>query len=279
MTITELVVTSAMIGLTLAAVGELVAANTFASTKLTNKIDGQVGTGRAIRRISEDVRHARVIGNVYSTSNRHLVPDSSSDIDPFNVAPSGGWPGAPWPSTPYVLGPRTLIIQQPILYEDETNQDNPVNGFPLRLQQDSMSAGVPKYTTESVYLVVYQVVPDPEVSNQYLLQVARFTGSPNITGLKFKDPINPPQTILKGIVGPNDDSSPGGPAVFQYLNSANGSTVIKSPIAAEALGLVGVSINIEAQVPAANQGANLEVSAVHAEAFIRASKNLKVTND
>jgi type II secretory pathway pseudopilin PulG len=105
MTIVELLVSILLMGTTFAVIGELVVLNTFASTRLTNAVDGEVGCSRAIRRISEDVRSARIIGNVYAAyAVQNQFPDmNAGSIDPYNsVPPLGGWPStAFWPSIPY----------------------------------------------------------------------------------------------------------------------------------------------------------------------------------
>jgi hypothetical protein len=276
LTITELVVSAILIGYTLAVIGELVSLNTYASTKLTNKVDGQVGCSRAIRRIGEDVRMGRMIGNIYSISNHGTFPDISNPNDPSNLAPIGGWPSSPWPAQPYQLGPQTLIIQQPAVFQDPINSQNPLNGFPLRLSKDSIASGVPSYPMEYVDTVVYQIVPDSSNLGQFILQVARFSGSPTIAGSTLRPPLNAPQTVLTGIVGPMDPSNTNAPAVFQYLNSSTGSTVITSPTTAQA---VGVSVNIEARVPSTTTGANLEITAGHIEFYLRTSRNLRLTNE
>ncbi len=277
LTLTELVVSALLIGFTLAAVGELASLNTYASTKLMHKVDGQVGCSRAVRRICEDIRQARILGNIYGITNQNYYPDTANGADPSNTPPSGGWPASPWPQPPYQLGPQTLIIQQPVLFQDPNNAQNPMNGFPLVLPQSSIASNVPPYAMEYVDTLVYQLVPDSATTGQYVLQVARFSGNPTISGTTLRPSLNPPQTVLTGIVGPIDPANPNGPAIFQYLNTANGSTApTKIPTGGSSL---GVSINIEAQVPSTNQGANLELTSAHAEAFMRASRNLRLTND
>jgi hypothetical protein len=272
-------VSAILIGFSLAAIGELASLNTYASTKLMHKVDGQIGCSRTIRRICEDVRQARMLGNIYGISNQNSYPDIGNSADPSNTPPIGGWPASPWPQPPYQLGPRTLIIQQPVLFQDPNNPQNPLNGFPLTLPQGSIASGtpgVPPYSMEYVDTLVYQLIPDSSTAGQYILQVARFSGNPAISGTTLRTPLNPPQTVLTGIVGPMDPADPNGPSIFQYLNTSIGNSVIKNPSGGSSL---GVSVNIEAQVPSTNQGVNLEITSAHAESYIRASRNLRLTND
>jgi hypothetical protein len=278
----ELVVSTILIGFCLAAIGELVALNTFASTKLTNKIDGQLGCSRAIRRLCDDVRQARAIGNIYSKASSNTFPDVSPDsVDPNIVPPAAGYPAPPWSSIPYVLNARTLIIQQPVLYQDISNNSNPLNGFPVRMEPGSVSTTpqVPSTALEYVDTVVYHLVadPDPELNGQYVLQMARFSGFPLVDGCKLRPAINPPQTVLKGIVGPLDAS--GLPCVFQYLRSAQESSPISTPDASQIGLLAGVSINFEVKVPNTKLGTNPEIATAHAEAFPRSGRFMRLTND
>lgn len=280
LTLTELVVSSVLMGFTLAAIGELVVLNTFASTKLTNKVDGQLGCSRAVRRITEDVRHSKLIGNNFSTVQKNVFPDTSSGIDIFSsTVPAGGWPQTPWNPPPYVLGPRTLILQQPVLFDDGTDF-NPLNGFPLKTVNNSVSTGVPAQTIECLDTVIYQILPDPDHTDMFVLQLIRIPGKSSVSGAKLKPVINPPQTLLTGIVGPIDPNATGaGPCVFEYLRSPADTTAVKVPTTADVSSLRGVSINIEAQVPNSKEGRNLEITASHAEAFIRSSKYLKLVSD
>lgn len=282
MSLTELVVASVLVGYALAVVGELVVLNTFASTKLTNKADGQVGCSRAMRRIAEDVRQARIIGNIYSVNGvNNYASGTDAGVDPSVIPPSGGFPLPPWPSIPYKLGPQTLIIQQPVLYSDSSNSANPRNGFPIRLLQGSISSipVVPVVAMECVDTLVYQLLPDPDVPGQFMLQVARFPGLQTVPGNRVKPALNPPQTVVKGIVGPMDPANPGVPNVFQYLTSAQEVNPINVPTASQAATITGVSVKLEVKIPNSTTGANPEIAAEHVEAYLKNSRHLRLTND
>lgn len=278
-----MVVATVLIGFSLAVIGELVVLNTLASTKLTNKIDGQVGCSRALRRICEDIRQSRLIGNLYAT-NKNSYPDNASiSTDPAaTVPPVGGFP-AEWPVGPYLLSPQTLIIQQPVLFEDPNNTQNPLNGFPVKLNKGDIQSDPPVPVTDMEYLdtVVYYLVPDPsdDAQGQYILQIARFSGFPLVEGSKLRPRLNPPQTVLKGIVGPIDPLVPGPPAVFQYLRSAKELTPLSKPNEVQTPLLHGVSINFEVKSPNKNTGANQEIASGHAEAYIKNSRFMRLSND
>lgn len=282
MSIIELVVASVLVGFALSVVGELVVLNTFASTKLTNKTDGQIGCSRAIRRIAEDIRQARVIGNIYATNgSNNYASGTDPGVDPSLIAPTGGFPAAPWPPVPYKLGPQTLIVQQPVLYSDSSNPANPLNGFPIRLLQGSISTSpaVPAVAMECVDTLIYQLLPDPDVAGQYILQVARFPGLQQVPGNRTKPALNPPQTVLKGVVGPIDPANPGPPAIFQYLTSPQETAPISTPTAQQASTITGVSVRLEVKIPNSINGANPEIAAEHAEAYLKNSRHLRITND
>jgi len=300
MTIVELLVSILLMGTTFAVIGELVVLNTFASTKLTNAVDGEVGCSRALRRICEDVRSARIIGNVYAAyAVQNQFPDmTAGSIDPYNsVLPSGGWPSAGlWPSIPYKLGPQTLILQLPAYYQNPSNSSDPKNGLPLLLPASSLGSGsAPISTMENVDTVVYQLVPDPVNTGTYQLQVARFqpalspsSGIPS----SARPSLNPPQTILVGIIGPiNPADGTNKPAIFQYLTNppmtANSPPVLLAPPApppplttppTPPTQILGVSVNVEVQTPASGVGANVQIAPAHAETYMRASRYLKQTN-
>lgn len=273
---------SVLVGFALSVVGELVVLNTFASTKLTNKTDGQIGCSRAMRRIAEDIRQARIIGNIYSTNGSNNYASGTDPGQDLSIRPpTGGFPASPWPAVPYKLGPQTLIIQQPVLYSDSSNSANPLNGFPVRLLPGSISTTptVPVVAMECVDTLIYQLLPDSDVAGQYILQVARFPGSQTVLGNKRKPALNPPQTVVKGIVGPMDPASPGPPAIFQYLTSPNETTPISTPTALQASTITGVSVKLEVKIPNSLNGANPEIAAEHVEAYLKNSRHLRIIND
>lgn len=265
-----------LMGLCMAAIGELIYLNSYASTKLTNTVDGQVGASRTLRRITGDIRGARIVGNLFASSAPNMIPDqSAASLDPYKtLAPSGGWPGFPWPTIPYQLSSRTLILQLPTYYKNPFGSD-PLNGFPL------MQTGVQGNLVECVDTLVYQLVESNTNPDTFDLQVACFPGNPapldgspiSSTGRPL---INPPMTILTGIVGPtNPIDGTNIPSIFQYLSAPNVATFPGNTLPAT---IVGVSINMEVQTPASGAGTNIRVVPVHVEAFLKSSSNLRMSN-
>src|SRR4030095_8414064 len=138
---------------------------------------------------------------------------------------------------PDELSPRTLIVQIPVF---------DANGFPTRV---AAGTGNPPVASEqdNVDTLVYQIIPDPDFApaadkpQEYLLQVAGFPGNPS--ALKISS--NPPQTILKGIIGPTDPVS-GQPKNFQYLNRYDSTgTPQDSWLGNDIANVTGVIMNIE----------------------------------
>jgi len=289
MTLTELLVSTVLMGTVLAVIGELVYMNTYASTKLTNSVDGQVGCSRATRRIAEDIRAAQIIGNIFAR-DQMTFPDVGNPNDPAaSSTPTAGWPGSPWTTIPYALGPQTLILQQPAYYLSLSDFQNPQNppqdpltGFPLILLAGSITGGVPSVDTLYVDTVVYQLVKSTVNTGTYELQVARFPGNPNSTNPTLRQPLNPPQTVLTGIIGPiNPTDGTGIPCVFQYL-TGNGTIPAGmqtiEPISYPTAPPLGVSINLEVQTPPNGVGANIRYVGTHVESYLKCSQHIKLTN-
>ena len=241
-TIMEMVVASVLMGLTLSVIGELVYLNTYSATKVTNQSDALSDARTALDHIASDVRAARAFGDFYATTNKYQFPGDTNPFFGAGQVPSGGWQAAPWPAPPYKLSTDCLIVQQPVLFEDPQNdptspsynaavQINPQNGFPCMIAADSLGGSSPPTDMEDLDTVIYQVVADPNRAGQYLLQVMRLPGQPP-TDFSTGSPgtplisstrslINPPQTVLRGIVGPldpahPDPADPATPNVFHY---------------------------------------------------------------
>ncbi|MBI4532776.1 MAG: hypothetical protein HY711_02420 [Candidatus Melainabacteria bacterium] len=89
--------------------------------------------------------------------------------------------------------------------------------------------------------VVYQVVRDPDKTGEFMLQVSGFPGNPSSLQLRA----NPPQNILKGIVGPMDRAT-GLPKVFQYLDKYDPSGTPQDTVAGNQISnFTGVVVNFE----------------------------------
>lgn len=298
MSITELLVSTLLMGVTFAAIGELVVLNTFSTTKITNKTSSLSDTTVVLQRISQDVRLARAFGDYYAASDsRNTFPDTTTDPLYKGYIPVAGWPWQSQPSVafPYTLGPRCLIIQQPVFFKDPVNDplsssylpgqpQNPKNGFPLMLKKDCIQEDVPSTDIEYLDTVVYQVVPDPTAEGLYQLQMARFSVSESYTELPGgRLSINPPQTVLKGLVGPRDPINPTAPpVVFRYFQSGVTPTLLPvndGVTASNTPSICGVAIYLEVRKPdTTSNSASPVTSGVHAEAFVRNNTRLTLTN-
>jgi type II secretory pathway pseudopilin PulG len=227
MTLIEMVVSVGIVGIAAAGISGLVMLNNISTHRLFNKVDNLNQARQVVERIGKDIRMARNVGDVYGTTvqlspgppavngtegtNQFPLPAPVGN-NPFysgGQTPASGWPIAPWPPRPYQLSPRTLLVQIPIF---------DANGFPTLVAAGTGNPPVAA-DVDNVDTLVYQIIPDPnfvaapDKPQEYLLQVAGFPGNPS--ALKIAS--NPPQTILKGIIGPIDPVS-GQPKIFQYLN-------------------------------------------------------------
>lgn len=89
---------------------------------------------------------------------------------------------------------NSLTIRQPVLYKD-ADPDSALNGFPIKGAQT---------------IVKYKVIPDPQSTDEFLLQVTK-------TVLPANDVST--TTILRGITGPLDTSNPTKVKIFRYIES------------------------------------------------------------
>lgn len=240
-TLTELLVATVLLGISVAAIGEITGVTALFSTRFTNKTNAIDTARNAVSRISSDIRSARAFGDCYAPYALTLVPPQMAEANKFpsngnpfytaSTPPSGsGWPALWDLAPPYNLNSRYLIIQIPVFYIDRRNEirspdyipgfpQNSLNGFPLMYKKDDPVTNSPPFPAnpgvmdvagrvENLDTIIYAVVPDPAKPGDYQLQLARFPGAsiqplPNgITDSFYIDAINPPQVIAKGIVGP-----------------------------------------------------------------------------
>jgi type II secretory pathway pseudopilin PulG len=249
MTLIEMLVSCAIVGLAAAGISGLMLLNNLSTHRLFNKVDNLNQARQVVERIGKDLRMARNVGDVYGANielnpgpppvlgtegtNRFPLPgpQGSNPLYSGGQTPPSGWPGAPWPGRPYVLSPQTLIVQVPIF--DAT-------GFPTKVAAGS---GNPPAASDqdNVDTLVYQVVADPDRTGEYMLQVAGFPGQ----GSALKLRSNPPQTILHGIVGPRDPLT-GLPKIFQFLNRYDTSgTPQDTWLGSDIANVTGVVMNVE----------------------------------
>jgi type II secretory pathway pseudopilin PulG len=249
MTLIEMLVSCAIVGLAAAGISGLVLLNNVSTHRLFNKVDNLNQARQVVERIGKDLRMARNVGDVYGANILlHAGPPPEYGTEGTNsfplAAPAGnnphysggqtppaGWPTTPWPARPYVLSPRTLIVQIPVF---------DANGFPSRVPAGSGNPPVSS-DQDNVDTLVYQIIDDSDNPGEYLLQVAGFPGSPSTLRLKS----NPPQTILSGIVGPKDPLT-GEPKVFQYLNRYDMTGTPKDTwVGNDIANITGVVMNLE----------------------------------
>jgi prepilin-type N-terminal cleavage/methylation domain-containing protein len=296
-TLTELLVTSLLIGITTAVIGELVVLNTFAIWKTTNKSEAINATRWAIERISADVRKARCVGDHYASAVADLNQFPADNGNPLysSSPPPGGWP---WSGQPYLLSPQCLVLQLPVFFENTSNQADPRNGFPSMIPAQALNTGVPATNVENLETVIYQVTQDPLIPSEYMLQVVRLPGAPiyNYTGSSAPPypieqaaslAVNPPQTLVRGVVGPlvNGGSIP---SVFSYYTTTTGGqpTLLPqtTPVSSSLVpSISGIAIDLEVKKPTGDSAttANLpyqETVATHAEAAMRYNRKVQLTN-
>lgn len=246
LSMTELLVSTIMMGFCFAVIGELVVLNTLAATKLSNKTDSLTETRFAIERIKSDIR----LGKTF------VQPDPAK-------------------------AHTTLIILQPVFYEDKTNTNNPLNGFPVEVN------GV-----EILNRVTYELIEDPTKpgSGEYLLQLSR-TVEPGSEwpatdeNYQIRSPISS-TTILKGIVGPKTISDPTKVKTFQYIESMwekppstdgfySASQSKTSPPVVTSM-TSGATIDLEVKRGTTNKYAT--TFGAHAESFLKYNRHAQVTN-
>lgn len=278
----ELLVTMGIVALSFAVLSELAVMVTSASIKTTNKVNGLIAARTAMNRIAADVRHARGVGDSYGVgAARFTFPAPSNPKHGSmygSTPPIGGWPSAPWAPIPMTLSGTVLVLQIPVTYEDPNNANNKANGMPLMLPKDHFSAGVPPSNMENLDTVVYQVVPDTTRTGEYLLQVARFPGEQiRQVPSKAVPAINPPQTILKGLVGPKTTADGTMPSVFTYLAPQSAPTpfsrVAPQSVSADAIRGVGVDLEIKnTGLPTEQGDGNApQIIGIHTESFMRSN--------
>ncbi len=212
----EMLVSVAIMGIVTAGISEMMLMNSQGTWKLFNRVDSLNAARTAVDRIAMNVRMARNIGDIYGQSipegdpvvyvdyGTNYFPAPNNPMYGGGQTPAGGWPSSPWTGKPYILSNQCLVVQIPIF-------DN--SGFPKKFAEGT---GTPPATTDldNVDTYVYMVLPDPTQAGTFMLQVASFN-SPE----SARPALNPPRTILRGIVGPLDPSTQQ-PRVFQFLDVA-----------------------------------------------------------
>lgn len=284
----------------MAVIGECAVVSTMGVTSLTTRSDSMTSVRTAIERISADVRQARAFGDFYGNSSERLQFPSNANPMYATFAPPSGWPAAPWPVPPYVLSPQCLIVQQPVLFLDPTNDpaspmfnsaasQNTQNGFPIMLPKNYISTGVPTYDVENLDTVVYQVIADTTRPGEFLLQMIRLPGKQIVNvNSSYRPLINPPQTILSGITGPKlvGGAATDPPQIFSFIQrplpGQVGKLVKSTPTSDNIGSIVGVAINLEVRKSLSSTSATTNstssIIGLHHEVMMRSSRNMVLYN-
>jgi prepilin-type N-terminal cleavage/methylation domain-containing protein len=267
MTLLEMLAAISIMSIAGSGIAGLIMLNGMTSNRLSNKVDSINNARNVIERLGKDIRMARNIGDVFGAvvvDTSHNPPvsftvgsnDFPSPQDPKIFTVNGGWPWGFSANRPMTLSTNTLILQVPV-FDDL--------GFPTSI---AVGAGNPATVVaqDNVDTIVYRVVPDPDNPDAWILQVAGFSGLNSKMRLKS----NPPQTVLKNIVGPIDPET-GIPGVFQYVDRRfPGITPKKTGDNGGVLNanLTGVVIGFEIKTTDASAQAPATV-AVKSEAYMR----------
>lgn len=264
--LTELMVSSILLGVSLAVVAELMSLAVLADTKLNKQFDAQTALRIALSRIKQDVRIAKKV--VYSTPE---------------------FPGE-------VSNAQTLILHLPVYFLDKKNDprsteyvqsapQNPLNGIPLW----GRNFNVPSEKQISGYdAVMYKIVRNTEQanSNDFKIEVSqRYQINAVLdSSSSHRQEIYPPETLAKGIIGPLAvDAGPDSvPKVFTFLSyrqdPANAdipkvSLIQESLLAAQIDGTAGIGIDLEIRKTLSSasevQLASESVRASHTEVFLK----------
>ena len=280
MSVLELLVSTVVLFASMAVLSELAVLIISAVMNTTNKVTGMEAARAAMNRISSDVRQARAVGDYYGVGPDKLNFPAATD-PLYGVTP----PPLPTSWRPMTLGSTVLILQIPVTYEDPIDSQNPANGLPIVLPKDHLGTAIPPANTENLDTVVYEVIADTNRPGEYLLQVARYPGA-QLTQLTSNSSkaIMPPQTILKGLVGPMAGVNGSTPSVFSYLAPQNSvlpyAKTSNPPTDAESIRGVGIDIEIKNTGRAITEGDGRfpQYLGMHTEAFLRTNTSITVTN-
>ncbi|QQR58972.1 MAG: hypothetical protein IPG59_05625 [Candidatus Melainabacteria bacterium] len=287
-TITELLIATVLLGVTMAALGEIMGLMTILSGRANNKASALDSARNAINRISSDVRSARAFADMHSGNliDRNIFPSSNN--------PVYGSGGISISGAPYKLSEHTLIVQTPVFYTSSIPDPSSLkyNIFPVAFKTTSttmppISVPSPLQDVENVDTIVYDVVSDGTTGN-FTLETKRYPGAyvssypSGIQQSSYKSMIdNPSQRILKDIIGPKSKSGSSFPVVFKYYGkNTNGKTFQIDPLQFDANpalvnSIIGVGINIEIKKSgSASSSNNLhdQQIGIHDEVFARTNR-------
>lgn len=287
-TLTEMLIASLLIGFSLAAIGEVMVMTTLSANKLVNRSNAISDSRTACSRLQHDVRIARNFGDAYDdpTDSSALYQNNFFPCtdNPLYTAETGDLVGG-WGTAPYQLDKQTLIIQQPkLLSVDSSSPLIGINGFPIK----GTITGLNNLDT-----VIYKLVPDPDQAGEFLLQRAVLVGEATIAESNDSTMVNPPQTVISGIIGPLPSNGDSTPEVFSYW--VRNAEKVSSPSPLRKLDLseldsnpgatkyiIGVGMDLELRKPDSRTGnsnaAYQQRMGIHTEAFLRYNKDMSALN-
>jgi len=258
-----MLVSIVLFSFTMLAVTEMTLLVTKGSVKVSNTAEGLNAARVAINRINHDVRLAKMVG----VASQQVLP-----------TPAAGFPGPPWNQN-LNLSDSVLLLQIPVFYDDLQDSTNPFNGMPIMVQQKLGSADTPS-NMENFDVVVYQVVPDPDRQSEFLLQVARFPGKlpPALKSNQY-EAINPPRTILRGLIGPFSKTSTSLPSIFSYMGKLTATApYAKCDPSKVIVSGVAVDLEIKNTGTQTGDGPYTRQLGLHSQTYLRANKNMTLNN-
>jgi len=285
-TVTELLVSSVLMGVAMAVLGEMMVLLTIQASKNNNRWTAMDNARIAIQRISNDVRQAGAFGDTYakpSSNNRKQFPAPDNPVYGSGVG------------TIFILNPQTLIIQSPTFYTDEKNYvggpsydknapRSPYNVVPMKIAQTDV-ADTPilnrDWDLNNVDTTIYQVVEDSSNIGNWKMVRSFFPGA-RIQNLPTENPtaarqVIRDQTVVTNIVGPFPKSGATAPQVFSYFyrdafsgKIAQLSTTTFSDQEVDLLRGVGVDLEISKAGDSSGVGKS-ESLGIHHESFLRSN--------
>ncbi len=260
MSLVEMLATILIMGMVATAITEITVTQNVVAFRTFNKIDALTNARRVASFIERDIHNACFVGD-QSNTNPNI------------------YPGPPV----YTLNGQTLILQLPIFYSPAATGGIPA--IPTQVTNtNTVTVNGKPYSYNSTYwnvdTVIYQVVGDTSRpgTGQFVLQKTVY---PGIHNANYESaPVASSQSILAGIVGPQDLTQPtdgtagtSPPAVFGYFSKQAPiySSNFQPGTQPDASNINGVSINLEVFSNAASKRVDLtpRSMAFRTEAFMR----------
>ncbi len=255
LSLTELLVGSILMAVSIAAVAEIMSLCVLANTKLFRQFDAQAGANFALDRIKGSIR-------------------MSSEVLPYSDLFG----------SVKVLSPQTLILSQPVHFLAKNNDPSDALNYDPGAEQNLKNGlTIPGAS----YTVVYEVVPDDDAPGEFkMLCTTRGPQAVFDETSALRLPIEK-QTMCRGIIGPLEPGAAQGslPKVFSFiarnplrmqrLDLIKESTLYDFGVS-RGINLIGIDLEIRKGADftaASTSGGAVEVGdkviGVHTEAFLR----------